>query len=100
MQIYLFTPTRVLLLVTASMTSPSIDNVHMSDSHGSLLDLPDGPEDRDMVKLRNYAKSLPYSIDPYPKMMELLDFILLRITQCIEAKDYDVGLVQWDSMLT
>jgi proteasome activator subunit 4 len=78
--------------------SPNIDGT----SHDALLDLPDDADldDRYMVKLRNYAKSLPYSIEPYPKMMELLDLILLRITQCIEAKDYDVGLVQWDSMLT
>lgn len=55
--------------------------------------------DRYMEKLKNYAESLPYSIEPYSKMTELLDFILLRITQCVEAKDYDVGLLQWDSML-
>ena len=56
-------------------------------------------EDRYMSKLKNYAKSLPYSIGSYSKMMELLDFILLRISQCIEARDYEIGLVQWDSML-
>lgn len=82
--------------------SPGVDATRLPDIHDALLDLPDDidSDDRYMVKLRNYAKSLPYSIEPYPKMMELLDFILLRITQCIEAKDYDVGLVQWDSMLT
>lgn len=53
-----------------------------------------------MVKLRNYAKSLPYSIEPNSKMQEMLDFILLRLAQCVEAKDYDPGLLQWDSMLT
>lgn len=62
-------------------------------------DILDTRGDRYMEKLKNYAESLPYSIEPYSKMTELLDFILLRITQCVEAKDYDVGLLQWDSML-
>ena len=87
-------------MTLADNSSPNIDDVRALGAHDPLLDLPDDAEDRDMVKLRNYAKSLPYSIEPYPKMMKLLDFILLRITQCIEAKDYDVGLVQWDSMLS
>ncbi|KAF8203239.1 hypothetical protein BJ912DRAFT_842338 [Pholiota molesta] len=64
--------------------------VDINDSHG----------DRYMEKLKGYAKSLPYSTEPYSKMVELLDFILLRITQSVEAKDFDVGFLQWDSMLT
>jgi proteasome activator subunit 4 len=55
--------------------------------------------DRYMEKLKVYAKSLPYSIEPYSKMMEALDFIILRLTQAVHARD-DVGLIQWDSMLT
>jgi proteasome activator subunit 4 len=58
------------------------------------------PEDRYMQKLKNYANALPYSIEPNSRMQEMLDFIILRITQCVEAKDYDPGLTQWDSMLT
>ncbi|GLB36425.1 putative protein with domain of unknown function (DUF3437) [Lyophyllum shimeji] len=58
------------------------------------------PTDRYIQKLKTYAKSLPYSIEPLSKMMQLLDFIILRLVQCVEAKDYDVGLVQWDSMLS
>jgi proteasome activator subunit 4 len=55
--------------------------------------------DRYMVKLRNYCKSLPYSVESNAKMQEMLDFITLRLAQCIEAKDYDPGFQQWDSML-
>jgi proteasome activator subunit 4 len=66
--------------------------------------LPEDFEDihdiRYMQKLKEYAKSLPYSIEPYSKIIEILDFILLRLTQSIEAKDYDIGFMQWDSMLT
>ncbi|KAL1720654.1 hypothetical protein EV715DRAFT_249853, partial [Schizophyllum commune] len=61
---------------------------------------PEEGEDRYIRKLKIYAKNLPYSIEPESKMMEILDFILLRLTQCVEAKDYDVGLVQWDSLLS
>ncbi|EDR15426.1 uncharacterized protein LACBIDRAFT_301740 [Laccaria bicolor S238N-H82] len=75
----------------SSTTSPTEGHVPQ--------DILDTRGDRYMEKLKNYAESLPYSIEPYAKMTELLDFILLRITQCVEAKDYDVGLLQWDSML-
>jgi proteasome activator subunit 4 len=51
-------------------------------------------------KLDSYANSLPYQIEPNSKMQEMLDFIVLRLTQCVEAKDYDPGLLQWDSMLS
>jgi len=57
------------------------------------------PVDRYFQKLENYAKSLPYPIESNSKMQEMLDFIILRTTQCVTAKDYDPGLVQWDSML-
>jgi proteasome activator subunit 4 len=57
-------------------------------------------DDRYVLKLKAYAKSLPYSIESYSKMQDLLDFILLRIAQCVEAKDYDPGFLQFDSLLT
>ncbi|KAI0076264.1 hypothetical protein K474DRAFT_1757648 [Panus rudis PR-1116 ss-1] len=63
-------------------------------------DIANATDDPYMVKLKNYAKSLPYSIEPYSKMQQMLDFILLRITQCVDAKDYEPGLQQWDSMLS
>ena len=53
-----------------------------------------------MDRLKNYAKSVPYSIEPNSKMQALLDFFLMRITQCVQSKDYDPGFIQWDSMLT
>ncbi|KAH7914507.1 hypothetical protein BJ138DRAFT_1143879 [Hygrophoropsis aurantiaca] len=56
--------------------------------------------DRYMQKLKAYAKSIPYAIESNVKMQEMLDFILLRIAQCIEARDYEPGLLQWDSMLS
>ena len=56
--------------------------------------------DRYLQKFETYAKSLPYPIESNSKMQEILDFIILRITQCLEAEDYDPGLMQWDSMLS
>lgn len=84
------------------MTLPDISNLTLDERAPPPL-LPDdiGDEgDPDMVKLKNYAKSLPYAIESNSRMQELLDFILLRISQCVEAKDYDPGLLQWDSMFT
>ncbi|KAF9014988.1 hypothetical protein BDQ17DRAFT_1418116 [Cyathus striatus] len=91
------------------MVLPEFSSLHLSGRNSSQLasrhpvsiseDILNN-SNPDMEKLKSYAKSLPYSIEPYSKMVEMLDFILLRITQCIEAKDYDVGLLQWDSMLT
>ena len=89
------------------MTIPDISTLTLRDT-GPPPGIP-GPHipddimhttDHYMRKLRNYAQSLPYSIEPNSQMQEMLDFILLRLTQCVEAKDYDPGLMQWDSMLT
>ena len=66
----------------------------------SILNINGVPTPDELKKLKAYASSLPYVIEPYHKMIALLDFIILRIVQCVEAKDYDVGLYQWDSMLT
>lgn len=77
-----------------SKSSGAIPPAHIPDD---ILNA-DGA-DHDMQKLKHYAKSLPYSIEPYSKIQELLDFIILRITQAVHARD-DIGLVQWDSMLT
>ena len=58
------------------------------------------PPDRYLEKLKNYAKSLPYSIESNSRMQEMFDFICLRLCQCVEAKDFDPGFAQWDSMIT
>ncbi|KAJ3990413.1 hypothetical protein F5890DRAFT_1398687 [Lentinula detonsa] len=86
------------------MALPDISTLNLHDPGSMFSHLcPNDNEiedDRYLQKLKSYAKSLPYSIEPYSKMMSMLDFITLRIVQCIEAKDYEVGLLQWDSMLS
>ncbi|KDR84809.1 hypothetical protein GALMADRAFT_217878 [Galerina marginata CBS 339.88] len=89
------------------MVLPDISSLHINGApnmQASSIPVPEDIDnthgDRFFEKLKCYAKSLPYSIEPYSRMIEMLDFILLRITQTVEARDYDVGFMQWDSMLT
>lgn len=72
--------------------------------------------DREIRKLQSYTSALPYTIESNDEMQYILDLYLTRIAQvcrwsrpvaqlpttpqqCIEAKDYDPGFLQWDSML-
>lgn len=91
------------------MDVPDVSKLTIYDpgpGDGPVSSIPHVPEDieqstdRHIIKLKNYAKSIPYSIEPYSKIQDILDCILLRIAQCAEAKDYDPGLLQWDSMLS
>lgn len=62
-------------------------------------DIQDMRGDRYMEKLKEYAKSIPYAIEPYSKAIELLDFFILRLTQSVEARDFNIGFLQWDTMV-
>jgi len=80
---------------------PDMSGLALDDDPG--IEIPDDinfASDRYMQKLKLYAKSIPYAIESNARMQDMLDFILLRITQCIEAKDFEPGLTQWDSMVT
>ena len=87
-------------MIVPDITSLKIDDPGPKSPNVTLPEDIASATDRYMVKLRNYCKALPYSVESNARMQEMLDFILLRITQCVEAKDYDPGLQQWDSMLT
>lgn len=86
------------------MALPDLSTLHIDDpGPRSKCHIPDDiahSTDRYMVKLKNYCSSLPYSVESNSQMQEMLNFIVLRLTQCVEAKDYDSGLQQWDSMVT
>ncbi|KAJ4476693.1 hypothetical protein J3R30DRAFT_3704168 [Lentinula aciculospora] len=86
------------------MAFPDISALSLHDPGPAFSHLfPSGIErqdDRYLQKLKSYAKSLPYSIEPYSRMISMLDSIILRFVQCVEAKDYEAGLLQWDSMLS
>jgi hypothetical protein len=70
----------------------------MALPHISLLSIhdPDPPPSESspdpLRKYREYVRSLPYSVEPEAKMVEMLDFVVLRLTQCALARDYEVGL--------
>jgi len=50
-------------------------------------------------KLKHIAASLPYKIESDEEMQSRLDFIIVRLVQAVESRDYEYGLLQWDSML-
>jgi len=79
-------------------------NGTLATSHGPgpppIEDDIEHASDRYLLKLKSYAKALPYSIESNSKMQGLLDLTCTRIVQTVEAGDYDPGFLQWDSMLT
>jgi len=88
---------------------PDLSSLHINGSspgaaHAVGIPIPEDIEDtrgdRYMEKLKEYAKSIPYAIEPYSRAIELLDFFILRLIQSVEAKDFDIGFQQWDMMLT
>ncbi|KAJ7102239.1 hypothetical protein B0H15DRAFT_813790 [Mycena belliarum] len=77
-------------------TMPDISALTIDDPGPRPHDAPD----RFLRKYREYVRNLPYGVEPEARMLEMLDFIVLRITQCGIARDYEVGFLQWDSMLS
>lgn len=55
-------------------------------------------DDCGLIKLRNYAASLPYSIESNAEMQRQLGLILSRLAQAVKSRDYDYGVLQWDSI--
>jgi hypothetical protein len=50
-------------------------------------------------KLKHVAASVPYKIESEEEIQRRLDFIIARLVQAVESRDYEYGLLQWDSML-
>ncbi|KAL5535214.1 BLM3_1 [Sanghuangporus sanghuang] len=77
---------------------PDINDVQIPED---IANPPEGQSsDPAMDRLRTYVKSLPYSVESYAHMQQILDLILTRLVQSVKAKDFDPGFLQWDSMLT
>jgi proteasome activator subunit 4 len=86
-----------------SLRLSDLSSLTIEDTVAQMPSIPDDiahSDDPCLKKLAIYAKHLPYPIESNSKMQALLDFILLRITQCVDAKDFDLGLIQWDGMLS
>ena len=82
---------------------PELSKLHIHDPGPPSVTIPDDilhATGREMERLKTYAASLPYSIEPNSKMQELLDFFLMRMVQAVRAKDFDPGFLQWDGMIS
>jgi protein-arginine kinase activator protein McsA len=55
-------------------------------------------EKRAHEKFKHVAASLPYKIESNEEMQRRLDVILARLVEAVESRDYEYGLLQWDSM--
>jgi proteasome activator subunit 4 len=90
--------------MTVMVDVPDMSRLSLRDSRATAsAAIPqdiDESSDRYLLKLKNYARSIPYGVESNARMQEMLDFIVLRIVQSVEAKDFDPGMLQWDSMLT
>lgn len=89
------------------MDKPSLPDLSLLNIHdrGPPIEIPDDIQyategDPAMERLKAYVKSLPYSVESNARMQDMLDFFLSRLVQCIKAKDFDPGFLQWDSMVT
>jgi proteasome activator subunit 4 len=86
------------------MTIPNISSLTLEDRQSNTVpSIPDDilhATDKYTKKLKCYAATLPYSIESNERGQEILDRILLRLAQCLQAKDYDPGFLQWNTKLT
>jgi hypothetical protein len=71
---------------------------NLSRTVPAVSKIPTGDQ-RAAQKLKYVAASLPYEIESEEEMQRRLDVILTRLVQAVESRDYEYGLLQWDSML-
>ncbi|BGP18854.1 hypothetical protein JCM10213_003509 [Rhodosporidiobolus nylandii] len=57
------------------------------------------PKEKPRSEQLDYPNSLPYQAETIEEMDEKLEFIVRRLVDCVKAKDYDVGFVQWNHRL-
>ncbi|SJX61736.1 related to BLM10-proteasome activator subunit [Sporisorium reilianum f. sp. reilianum] len=70
---------------------------------GSTADRTAHPAKKQKGENRNllleYPNSLPYTCETLEEFDARLDHIIRRLVDCVRAKDYDIGLVQWNHRL-
>ncbi|GAA5854935.1 hypothetical protein JCM8547_004128 [Rhodosporidiobolus lusitaniae] len=57
------------------------------------------PKEKPRSEQLDYPKSLPYEAEGLEEMDQKLEVIVRRLVDCVRAKDYDVGFVQWNHRL-
>lgn len=57
-------------------------------------------QEEDREKFMDLPRAMPYPVESLQEMDAKLNFIIQRIIDCCDAKDFDVGLVSWNHRLT
>ncbi|GAA6033408.1 hypothetical protein JCM8097_006736 [Rhodosporidiobolus ruineniae] len=57
------------------------------------------PKEKPRSEQLDYPQSLPYEAESLEEMDQKLEVIVRRLVDCVRAKDYDVGFVQWNHRL-
>ncbi|KLO18849.1 hypothetical protein SCHPADRAFT_819201 [Schizopora paradoxa] len=92
----------------APFLSQKLSEMRLADSNDTTsstpVKIPDdiiegAKTDRSLEKLRLIAQNLPYPIESNAHMQENLDHILMRIVQCVKARNFDRSLMDWNEHL-
>ncbi|KAK4703918.1 hypothetical protein P7C70_g2289, partial [Phenoliferia sp. Uapishka_3] len=84
------------LALPSSAASPAPATPPRAQPSTSKLDR---PKEKPRHEQLDYQKALPYEVESLEVMDQRLEFIIRRLVDCIRAKDYDVGFVQWNHRL-
>ncbi|GAA6053733.1 hypothetical protein JCM3770_003189 [Rhodotorula araucariae] len=57
------------------------------------------PKEKPRSQQLDYQEALPYATESIEEMDKKLEEIVRRLVDCVRAKDYDVGFVQWNHRL-
>ncbi|SCV72468.1 BQ2448_4005 [Microbotryum intermedium] len=57
------------------------------------------PVEKPREQQLQYQNALPYPVESWQEMDQKLELIVRRLIECVRAKDYDVGFVQWNHRL-
>ncbi|GAA5990324.1 hypothetical protein JCM11641_006250, partial [Rhodosporidiobolus odoratus] len=57
------------------------------------------PKEKPREQQLDYPQSLPYETESLEEMDQKLELIVRRLVDCVRAKDYDVGFIQWNHRL-
>ncbi|KAM0792923.1 hypothetical protein ACM66B_002682 [Microbotryomycetes sp. NB124-2] len=57
------------------------------------------PKEKPRENQLEYQRNLPYQVESLDEMDQRLEEIVRRLIDCVRAKDYDVGFLQWNHRL-
>ncbi|BGP22448.1 Proteasome activator BLM10 [Rhodotorula toruloides] len=94
-------------LILPGTPSPAFERANPFDALGRKSLSPQPKKRRRLVRPKekprqeqlDYPESLPYETESLEEMDRKLEEIVRRLIDCVRAKDYDVGFVQWNHRL-